>query len=619
MPASINGIALQRPARRWTPTPCASAPAANCCARPPSLAGLLAATTHAPEAGALSDAASDAIERLLDLELSAARAVGRRVPASPRRARRPTIAVGERVHARHVLFAVTPGVDVHALSQRAEACLLDLRGRKDGEADRFPGVAAQTSNCPSAAEGGDLGWLAPRGLRARVRARAVRPARGGRAAAPGAQPISACTWWKCWRASPARVPAFETWRRRGQRLQQQSFTTALRQYMQPAGGAGHSRGRRARTGRLAPGSVKKRPACPTSCCCGCAISRTTIFRSTSSASRTAGGPGPAPQDAVHRLQRLAPGALPADRRRAGRAVPGAQRGRFRAALRPVAPGCTAPWPPSNSPCSTCKVERIIVCGHSHCGAIRARTKAHPTSPSRTKAWLSLADEALLPVASPGPEVLHRTEQRAVVLQLERLMDYPMVRRSVEAGQLTLHGWHYVIERRTRCTCSTPRSAPSYAASVVGARRHRALRALRRRRRRCGRSAHLHRLPLAIERNEARQLAAAHVRPPCAPAHWPPQAGRPAPAALPDKAAANTSTQGWSNTVASAASDSKFRQLRGILVDAHQAARVRPTRRPRSARAVRGWRVPAAWRRQRPAAGAGAGSAGVRPAAVRRSW
>ena len=31
------------------------------------------------------------------------------------------------------------------------------------------------------------------------------------------------------------------------------------------------------------------------------------------------------------------------------------------------------------------------------------------------------------------------------LQLERLMAYPMVRRAVEAGTLTLHGWHYVIE------------------------------------------------------------------------------------------------------------------------------------------------------------------------------
>jgi carbonic anhydrase len=33
----------------------------------------------------------------------------------------------------------------------------------------------------------------------------------------------------------------------------------------------------------------------------------------------------------------------------------------------------------------------------------------------------------------------------VVLQLERLMGYPMVRREVESGKLTLHGWHYLIE------------------------------------------------------------------------------------------------------------------------------------------------------------------------------
>ncbi len=60
-------------------------------------------------------------------------------------------------------------------------------------------------------------------------------------------------------------------------------------------------------------------------------------------------------------------------------------------------------------------------------------------------WLELGREAALPVAEPGPDVLRRTEQRAIVLQLERLMDYPMVRERVEAGTLALHGWHYVIE------------------------------------------------------------------------------------------------------------------------------------------------------------------------------
>jgi len=90
------------------------------------------------------------------------------------------------------------------------------------------------------------------------------------------------------------------------------------------------------------------------------------------------------------------------------------------------------------------VERIVVCGHSHCGAIRACYEGAPEEAVNLQRWLKLADEALLPVR-PCPEALRRTEERAVVLQLERLMGYPMVRRRVEAGELTLHGWHYVIE------------------------------------------------------------------------------------------------------------------------------------------------------------------------------
>jgi carbonic anhydrase len=91
-----------------------------------------------------------------------------------------------------------------------------------------------------------------------------------------------------------------------------------------------------------------------------------------------------------------------------------------------------------------QVERIIVCGHSHCGAIRVAYEGVPEEAVALKSWLKLLQEALLPV-QPGPEAMRRTEQRAVVLQLERLMEYPMVRRAVEAGKLTLHGWHYVIE------------------------------------------------------------------------------------------------------------------------------------------------------------------------------
>jgi carbonic anhydrase len=91
-----------------------------------------------------------------------------------------------------------------------------------------------------------------------------------------------------------------------------------------------------------------------------------------------------------------------------------------------------------------KVSRIIVCGHSHCGGIRALYEEVDPQARNLKAWLELGREAVLPV-QVTPEALRRTEQRAVVLQLERLMGYPMVRIQVESKAVTLHGWHYVIE------------------------------------------------------------------------------------------------------------------------------------------------------------------------------
>ena len=91
-----------------------------------------------------------------------------------------------------------------------------------------------------------------------------------------------------------------------------------------------------------------------------------------------------------------------------------------------------------------QVGRIVVCGHSHCGAIKALYEEVPAEANNLRRWLDLGRDAALPVV-PTPDALRRTEQRAVVLQLERLMDYPMVRRRVVEGQISLHGWHYVIE------------------------------------------------------------------------------------------------------------------------------------------------------------------------------
>lgn len=117
-------------------------------------AGLLAEDDPAPEEGVLSEAAADAIDRYLAQQV--------RVPepdeAACRRhhaAHTAQYAIGERVQARHILFAVTPGVDVQALRQHAEQALLEVRA----DPQRFAEVARELSNCPSSTQGGELGWL----------------------------------------------------------------------------------------------------------------------------------------------------------------------------------------------------------------------------------------------------------------------------------------------------------------------------------------------------------------------------------------------------------------------------------------------------------------------------
>lgn len=90
------------------------------------------------------------------------------------------------------------------------------------------------------------------------------------------------------------------------------------------------------------------------------------------------------------------------------------------------------------------VDNIVVCGHTHCGAIRALYEEVPDEARHLNAWLALARDAVLPVQQ-SPEALRRVEQRSIVLQLERLLGYPMVARRVEEGRLFLHGWYYVIE------------------------------------------------------------------------------------------------------------------------------------------------------------------------------
>ena len=123
-------------------------------------AGLLITDDTASPDGVISEAAANAIESLLDQVVNtpepSEEACQRHYAAH-----QATYRTGERVLARHILFAVTPGVDVVGLRKHAETTLLDVRCHDGKTNDRFVDAARASSNCPSGAQGGDLGWLSP--------------------------------------------------------------------------------------------------------------------------------------------------------------------------------------------------------------------------------------------------------------------------------------------------------------------------------------------------------------------------------------------------------------------------------------------------------------------------
>ncbi len=155
--ARINGVALNAPHELLDEEALRQRACTELLRQAAQQAGLLSADDVPGALGAISTEASDAIEQLLDRELpipdpseEACRRYHEAHPAAH--------AQGERAQLRHVLFAVTPGVDVKQLRLRAEAMLIELRCADDGGA-KFAEAAAQWSNCPSGQQGGDLGWL----------------------------------------------------------------------------------------------------------------------------------------------------------------------------------------------------------------------------------------------------------------------------------------------------------------------------------------------------------------------------------------------------------------------------------------------------------------------------
>jgi carbonic anhydrase len=118
-----------------------------------------------------------------------------------------------------------------------------------------------------------------------------------------------------------------------------------------------------------------------------------------------------------------------------------------------------PWGPANGGESATieyavrvlKVEDIIVCGHSHCGAMQglldpASVDALPS----VKQWLGHASETYRIVREnyghlEAEALAMVTIQENVLAQLENLRTHPSVAERVAEGALHLHGWVYKIE------------------------------------------------------------------------------------------------------------------------------------------------------------------------------
>jgi len=97
------------------------------------------------------------------------------------------------------------------------------------------------------------------------------------------------------------------------------------------------------------------------------------------------------------------------------------------------------------------VRDVIVCGHSHCGAMKG-VLAPPSSrdfPALTQ-WLGHAETTRRLVSEKyveheGAALLNVTIQENVLAQLENLRTHPVIASGLSLNKLKLHGWIYKIE------------------------------------------------------------------------------------------------------------------------------------------------------------------------------
>ncbi len=97
-----------------------------------------------------------------------------------------------------------------------------------------------------------------------------------------------------------------------------------------------------------------------------------------------------------------------------------------------------------------QVANIVVCGHSECGAMKAvLTRSPKLKAPNLDRWLNHARTAVFRLDHEGAldsglKPHDQLSQLNVLVQIEHLMSYPIVRERVESGKLHLSGWWFEI-------------------------------------------------------------------------------------------------------------------------------------------------------------------------------
>ncbi|WP_327318482.1 carbonic anhydrase [Streptomyces sp. NBC_01235] len=90
------------------------------------------------------------------------------------------------------------------------------------------------------------------------------------------------------------------------------------------------------------------------------------------------------------------------------------------------------------------VQDVVVCGHSHCGAVGALVRGDDLDGvPAVRDWLAhAADEP--GAADPDDPTVMRAVQNHVLAQLLRLRSYPCVEKRLADGRLRVRGWYYEV-------------------------------------------------------------------------------------------------------------------------------------------------------------------------------